>query len=47
MKYSHVSVAYGERTVLHDISLEIQKGEFVFLIGSSGSGKTSFINTLL
>lgn len=47
MKYENVSLAYGERTILHDISLEIKKWEFIFLIGSSGSGKTSFIKTLL
>lgn len=47
MKYSHVWVSYGERTILHDINLEIHPWEFVFLIGSSGSWKTSFIKTLL
>ncbi len=47
MQYKNISLAYGERTILRDISLTINPGEFVFLIGTSGSGKTSFIRSLL
>lgn len=47
MRFENVSVSYGERTVLHNINLSIEPWEFVFLIGSSGSGKTSFIKTIL
>lgn len=32
---------------LNDINIKIEKGEFVFIVGSSGSGKTSFIKLLL
>lgn len=47
MQYDHVSISYGEHTVLRDISITIDPGEFVFLIGASGSGKTSFIRSLI
>lgn len=36
----------GERPVLNDVHFEIKKGEFVFLIGRTGSGKSSLLKTL-
>ena len=40
------SVFQHDRLILKDINLEINEGEFVYLIGRSGSGKSSLLKTL-
>ncbi|MFT0716071.1 cell division ATP-binding protein FtsE [Flagellimonas lutimaris] len=46
VKLQDVAVFQNENLVLNHIDLEVKKGEFVYVIGKTGSGKSSFMKTL-
>jgi len=46
MRIEAVSLAYGEKWVVRDVSLPIRQGEVLALIGASGSGKTTLLRSL-
>ena len=46
LRAEHISKTYGEKKVLQDISIQLEQGELVSLLGVSGSGKTTLFNVL-
>lgn len=44
--YSHVNIYQGDSLVLGDVNIELKQGEFIYLIGKTGTGKSSFIKTI-
>jgi subfamily B ATP-binding cassette protein MsbA len=51
VQFDHVSFTYGsegeDARVLHDINLEVRRGEVVAIVGSSGSGKSTLVHLIL
>jgi branched-chain amino acid transport system ATP-binding protein len=46
LKVNNIDVAYGDTQVLFDVSLDIQQGELVAVIGANGAGKTTLLKTI-
>ncbi|NLK73215.1 MAG: cell division ATP-binding protein FtsE [Clostridiales bacterium] len=47
IRFENVTKYYGSNRALSNINLNINKGDFVFLVGPSGAGKSTFIKLLL
>lgn len=47
VKFNKVTKTYGEVCALRDVSFEVKDGEFVFLMGPSGAGKTTILKLIL
>lgn len=47
IEFQNVTKKYGESESLSNVSFEIEKGSFVFLVGSTGSGKTTIFRLLI
>ncbi|WP_010519309.1 cell division ATP-binding protein FtsE [Croceivirga radicis] len=46
LKLTDVSIFQKDNLVLSNVDLQVKKGEFVYIIGKTGSGKSSFMKTL-
>lgn len=46
LEIKNLKKSYGENQVLKDISLTVHKGEVISIIGSSGSGKSTFLRSI-
>lgn len=44
--YKQVEIRHSEQIVLHDVNIEVEPGQLVYLLGRVGSGKSSFLKTL-
>lgn len=46
ISFNNVCKIYSGKKVFYDTSINIKKGDFIFLTGESGSGKTTFLRLL-
>lgn len=47
IKLEHLTVAVKDKVLLHDITMEIRKGDAVGLTGQSGSGKSTILKSIM
>ncbi|MCS7241210.1 MAG: ATP-binding cassette domain-containing protein [Candidatus Caldatribacterium sp.] len=47
LQVSGIDVAYGHARVLHDVSLNLEEGKMLFVVGRNGAGKTTLLKTIV
>ena len=46
VELSHANIYQGKNLILQDVNLKVNKGDFVYLVGKTGTGKSSLLKTL-
>lgn len=46
LSLKNVTISQGGRTILSNVNLEVKQGEFIYIIGKTGTGKSSFMKAL-
>ena len=46
VKMQNAQIYQGNSLILGDVNLEVRKGEFVYIVGKTGTGKSSLLKTL-
>lgn len=46
LEVNNVTIKYGKATAVEDVSLHLEQGEIVSIVGANGAGKTTIINTI-
>lgn len=47
ISFEHADIVNGETTVIYDLDMNIYPGDFVYIVGKVGTGKTSIIRTMI
>jgi phospholipid/cholesterol/gamma-HCH transport system ATP-binding protein len=47
IQVEHLEARYGEKTILHDITCDVQRGEVFVIVGGSGCGKTTLLRHMI
>ncbi len=47
VEFRHVHFGYTDRVVIHDLSLTVERGQTVAIVGPTGAGKTTLVNLLM
>ena len=47
ISFKEADILNGEATVIYDLNMDVYPGDFVYIVGKVGTGKTSIIRTII